>query len=131
MSGSEKAPLETDGLPCPFCGQQTEFKESSTGELVHVDGSELCVTPEPEHTAPSALWPPAKVRPPVSAGVPPLNGTPEDTRRALAEWRHRSAVDPEERRTPVMGVAILFAAIMLVIIGCGWIVVANWPEGQY
>jgi hypothetical protein len=26
------------------------------GELVHKDGSEVCTTPEPEHTSPRAIW---------------------------------------------------------------------------
>lgn len=121
--------MESTRLQCGGCEQglvfgfQLELEGGDSGEkqhqLFHADGTEMCAVPEPAATAPGVLWPQLQ-------GVPYVPGRVGAVTPTL-----RTYVDPPEERDrpPMMGVLLLFVALVALVVTCGAFVYAWFPWG--
>lgn len=119
MSGSEASTLECGCGKGLLFGFQLESIAGRVepGRLFHSDGTLMCSMPEPEATAPAAIWT-------QYPGVPYVSGRVGAISPAL-----RTYVDPPEERDrpPVLGVAVLLAFLVSLVVLCGLGVSIWWP----
>lgn len=133
MRYSDRSPLESDGFNCPSCGNAVQFGEDSA-KLEHVDGTPMC-TPgeEPPEVRPAALWAVADIAPPTVPGPVEAAAQRSQERAARLEVAHSRHAELEPYGTGKRGgigwgTVALFLVLALLVLGCFWFVVANWPQ---